>query len=194
MGGILLQAFVGVCMFVLVSSQSCVPTNAPTASRVCQIPTSGNVQWLIPDTLSSSCAQFNNPLVEYNDTQQAACVVSSDCITILSRYYCSLYCAACTNNAVLNPCQDLCENYTRCRDESPCIPPLPGACSGTRSWDPRSASFCTALAVNVNNFPDILKIREEQSAGVRPNSFMASVWSYMFEVFTLVSLGRDGGL
>jgi len=131
------------------------PTPAPQ-SRVCQFPSSGNVIWYIDSTLRDRCAGFNNP--RYTATNSTPCQVSENCVTVAASLFCSQFCGAYRDNAQpLQPCKDSCANYTKCTEESPCLPSLDSlgtSCADINSGDTNSSSHCTFLSVNLPRFSD----------------------------------------
>jgi len=146
-----------VCIWVTPALMQCVPSAVSISSKVCQLPISGNVQWYVAEEQSAACVAWNNPVGNtHNETQAAACMISQDCITIVARFYCSYYCGGCPDGFLLGPCQDLCDNYTACIQQSPCLPPFPTSwcVQGHYSYEAHSEKFCSALAVNVSQFPD----------------------------------------
>eukprot|EP01087_Luapelamoeba_hula_P004257 TRINITY_DN14193_c0_g1_i1.p1 TRINITY_DN14193_c0_g1~~TRINITY_DN14193_c0_g1_i1.p1 ORF type:complete len:238 (+),score=28.72 TRINITY_DN14193_c0_g1_i1:101-715(+) len=138
---------------------------APLPSHVCDIPSSGNIIYQIDEAKNDVCTNWNKPSRKNQSkgnttVSDTTCQVSEACINLVSRYFCSFYCARCEvvdgTKTLLPPCQDLCDNYTKCHEEYDCLPmppDMPTTCAnGIFSWSPQSASSCTALTMITDNF------------------------------------------
>jgi hypothetical protein len=88
---------------------------------------------------------------------------------------------------------DSCENYTRCAEKFPCLPPLGSlplpACVDKRSSEPGSSAFCTLLDVNLPRFSDGKPGLSQVASGAR-----ASQNSIFFHGATLLYKIAASGL
>jgi hypothetical protein len=182
-------------------------------SNICLFPTSGNFIYYIPTNYSTytsnpqqnttqisqdACRLFNAPaskdlLASTKEIGTKCSIKTEACMRIITEFFCSSLCPRCTDDPsapVLLPCEDLCTNYTKCKEDLPpgCLPDVEvvGGCAwGVQSWEKDSYRRCTFLSGSLNQIPHE---RREKAGWLGTQSSASSLSSFFFTYLKMVLL------